>query len=400
MFKKTVNLFLVVLLLLTLSSFAAAQEDKPDISKLNNDLFSEALNDYNSNNFALAEEKFASLLNNEDLNEDLEFSVLYYSTMTAVKRNKTTEAIEYLDQFEKLGFQSAPLNWKIGKLFLNKNQQFDSADFNKALNYLEKANKLKIQKPEFKRDLAYAYLEDNQLTKAKDLYKNIVSENPTAADYINLAKINEKEGELNRAVTHYESALDLNSKESSLFLNLANLYQKLDNYEEAISIFKKGIELNKDFAPYYIGIGESYLKLDNLSEAKDALLKAVEINENSYYGYFMLGNIAREKGENSKALNYYSQSLKYNPNYVKAYLAEGKVHLKNEEFYRAISRFSLAVEKNPDYADSHYYLARAYYQADMLEAARSELRKTLHISDSYQEARDLLNRIEDELNID
>ena len=79
-------------------------------------------------------------------------------------------------------------------------------------------------------------------------------------------------------------------------------------------------------------------------------------------------------------------------------MGEGQLYLEREEYQNAISSFSTAVEKNPDYAESHYYLGRAYYKADMLEEAAEELRQTLHINDKFPEARDLLDKIEAELN--
>ncbi|MFN2340238.1 MAG: tetratricopeptide repeat protein [Halanaerobium sp.] len=398
MFKKTIFVMIIISLLFTVSSFALAQEGNAAPEKTAADIFTEALNDYNSENYALAEEKFNGLLESEELEEGLEFSVLYYSTMTAINRNQTTKAINYLERMNELGFQSGNLNWKVAELFLNKNNQFDSADFKEALKYLQIAEELGLSSDVFKRDLAYAYLENQELEKAEELYLEIIEKD--AADYLNLAKIKEKQDDLNQAVEYYESALELNGSQSSLYLNLGNLYQELNNYNSAVAVFNQGIKHKKDFAPYYIGLGESHIALENYDEAQTALERAIEINSNSYSGYYLLAKVAKEKGNLNEALNFYSQSLKYNPDYVEAYLAEGRIHLEREEYYRAISRFSLAVEKNPDYPESRYYLASAYYQADMLEAARAELRKALHINDNYQQARELLDRIEAELDID
>ncbi|PTX17157.1 hypothetical protein C7953_1919 [Halanaerobium congolense] len=57
------------------------------------------------------------------------------------------------------------------------------------------------------------------------------------------------------------------------------------------------------------------------------------------------------------------------------------------------------MKKNLEYTESRYYLGLAYYRADMLEAARAELRKALHINDNYQDARKLLDDVETELGI-
>lgn len=399
MIKKFGYLILVLSLLFSITGFALAQGVVVDSEKSPSEVFTEALNDYNQGNYALAEEKLNTLIENDKLDEGLEFSVLYYSTMTAVNRNQAAKAINYLERMNNLGYQSGKLNWEIGELYLNKENQFDSANFEDALKYLKIAEEEGIKELKFKRDLAYVYLENDNFDKAENFYLEIIKLDPTAADYLNLARIKEKEGSLNQAVEYYESALNLNGSQSSLYLNLGNLYQKVNNYNSAVSIYNQGIKMRDDFAPYYIGLGESYIKLENYDEAKSALEKAVEINSNSYYGYYLMGNLEKNKKNYNQALNYYGQSLKYNPNYVQAYLAEGQIHLAREENYRAISRFSLAVEKNLDFAESRYFLGLAYYRANMLEAARAELRKALHINDTYQEPRELLDKVEAELGI-
>lgn len=419
MLKKTLVLILLSITVFSLPLLAAVNEAPTEINdnsgqqksaeispkeaesesaKTEVDLFTDGLNNYNQQNFSLAEESFQTLLEERELDEGLKFSVLYYSTMTAVRKNETKKAVSYLEKLNQLGFQSARLNWEIAELYLNKNNQFDSADFSQALEYLKKAEELGAESPQFKRDYAYAYLENQEIEKAEKLYNQIKEKK--AADYLYLARIKENKGQLQQAVKYYESALELNSKQSSLYLNLANLYQNLDKHDSAAAVYKQGLKFKKDFAPYYIGLGQSYLALENYLEAEKMLKKAVEINENSYLAYFLLGNLAKEAENDNQALNYYSQALKYNPKYVEAFLAEGRIHLERKENYRAISRFSLAVEENPEHAESHYYLAKAYYAAEMLEAARSEFRRTLHLNDGFKDARKLLDEIEKELNID
>ena len=397
MFEKSLYFLLIIVLVFATPSIILAQNND-NISSSVEDIYSSALEDYNQENYNSAAEKFKDLLARDNLNEDLEFNVLYYSTMTAIKRYQTTQAINYLERFNQARFQNANLNWKIGELFLNEEGQFGSADFEKAIDYLKQAEELGLNKVPFRRDLAFAYLENKNFETAEKIYKEIIKENETGADYFNLARIKEKQGMLEEAVNYYENARKINGEPTALYLNLGNLYQKLENYNSAIKIFKDGIEKRNKFTPLYIGLGESYINLGNYTEAEKALKKAVEINDNSYYGYHLLGDIEKEKGNHGQAFTYYEQSLKNNPDYVKTYLAQGQLHLEREEYQTAISKFSIAVEKNPNYAKSHYYLGRAFYQADMLEAAAAEFRKTLHINDRFPEAKDLLEKIEKELN--
>lgn len=401
MFKKIIYLIIISLLLVSFSNLVLAAEKTNLSSESQNDLFLSALKDYKAENYALAEQKFIQLLKNDNLDSNLEFSSLYYVTKTAVYRNQIAKAVNYLNKMDKIGYKSANLNWELAKLYLNQKNQYDSADFKMALKYLKKANSLGANQIDFKRDLAYAYLENNELKKAEVLYKEIIGIKAQASDYLALAKINEKYKRLKKAINYYETALKLNNSESSLYLNLGKLYQKTKNNKAAVSIFKKGIKEEDKFTPYYIGLGESYIQLQDYSQAKKYLEKAIELNSNTYYGYFLLAKVEEKRGRLNLALNNYNQALKYNPNYVEAYLAEGQIYLKQKDYYKAISSFSLAVEKNKDYAESRYYLAKAYYQAEMLEAARAEIKKALHLSDNnYPKAKKFLAQIETDLNLD
>lgn len=396
MLKKLSYLILISLLIFSSSPIILAQNDQV-VNKSAEELFSTALEEYNNQNYKSAAETLDNLLNRNDLNDDLKFNVLYYSTMTAIKRYQTTKAINLLEQFNQAGFQNATLNWRIGELFLNKDGQFGSANFDKALNYLREAESMGLEKIQFKRDLAYTHLESQNLEKAEKLYNEVINQNAVSSDYMNLARIKEKHNQLQEAVKYYESARDTAGNKSGLYLNLGNIYQKLDNHDSAVAIYEEGIEMRNNFAPLYIGLGESYIKLEEYLEAENALEKAVEINDNSYYGYYLLGNLEKQKGNNSQAFNYYDKSLKYNSNYVNAYIAKGQLYIEIEEYQNAISSLSLAVEKNPDYAESRYYLGKAYYNAGMLEAAAAEFRQTVHINDRFPEAKELLEKIENEL---
>ncbi|RQD75711.1 MAG: tetratricopeptide repeat protein [Halanaerobium sp. MSAO_Bac5] len=386
------NILIFIFLISLIFSLNLTLQADSDLSS--EELFSQALKNYNQGNFAQADKEFSQLLSDYDLDAGVEFSSLYYLIMTAVKENRTLAAINSLEKFEELGYQSAALNWQIGQLFLNKAGQFDSADFGRAIDFLEKAQAMGLKSPAFKRDLAYAYRENKQSEKAIELYEEIIKISPTAEDYLNLAKLYENNNNLDEAIKHYETALNREQVPPSIYLNLAKLYQSLGDYSSAVKIYELGIETNPNFTPYYIGIAENHLALNNYAKAEKELNNVLTINKNSYHAYYLLGLIAQERKEYQKALDYYADSLTYNPDYVRAYLAEGKVYLEQEEFAQAITSFAMAVEKNPDFFESRYYLGLAYYNADQMEAAREELRKALHINDRFQKARDLLDKIE------
>jgi tetratricopeptide (TPR) repeat protein len=394
MIKKSRLLIILLILLipLTITADAVLAVENNDLNPSN--LFSEAVNYYFEQDYSSAAELFAQLLEFDNLDAQLRTDALYYSALTAVNNYDTSTALNNLRELEEMNYQSGRLYWNIGELFLNKDGQFDSADLNRALEYFDKASELGFNQTAFKRDYAYVYRELGELDKAEAIYFEIIDSNPIPQDYINIAGIMQKKGDLNKAVEYYETALNSDISSGSIYLNLAELYHEMGQYNSAVDIYKQGIKMQPNFTPYHIGLAESYLALENYSQAENSLLKAVELNPKGYYSYYLLGLVNKERGEYNRAFNYLSESLKNNPDYVKAYLAEGQIHLDNGDYYKAISSFLMAVEKNEEYAESRYYLGLAYYRAEMYEAARAQLRKALHIADTYSEARELLDIIE------
>ncbi|RCW89303.1 tetratricopeptide repeat protein [Halanaerobium sp. DL-01] len=384
--NKKLCIYLIILFFVF--SFSAEAQN------VNYNNFSGGVNLYYQGRYSEAEAIFSEILNDPSINHELKHDTLYYYTLTALDNNHTQLAIEQINTLKELGYENGRLYWKLGALFLNKDHQFDSASFDSALKNLQKASKLGVNSIPFKRDLAAAYTGLNEKEKAKKLYGEIISINPTVDDYLNLALLNKELGNLETAVKYYESALDIDSTRQTIYLNLGNLYQELNNYNAAVSIYKQGIKLQKNFTPFYVGLGESYIALEKYNEAENVLKQVIEINRHSYYSYFLLGMINRKLEDYDTALDYYDQAIKYNEDYVNAYLEQGKIYLNREEYYKAISKFSIAVGKNTKHAESHYYLALAYYGADMKEAAVAELKRTLHLNNKYPNARKLLNEIE------
>ena len=200
-------------------------------------LFSEALNSYYNQDYQKAVEGFENLLTVQNLNEEMMIDSHYYAAMASVELYNTQAALEHLHALEEVGYQNGRLYWNIGELYLNKDRQFDSADFETALRYLNTASDLGINSLSFKRDIAYAYRETGQIDKAEAIYSDILAENPTAEDYLNIARIKEEKGELNKAVEFYESALEKDAAVPSIYLNLAQLYYKLEYYNSAAEIY-------------------------------------------------------------------------------------------------------------------------------------------------------------------
>ncbi len=386
--KIIVMIALLLVFMVTIGGAALAADKTQSVS------FTEGLDEFYLSDFNQAYSIFSDLLDNEQLEHELKRDILYYQILTTINLKKINETKKLLNSYKKLGYQSGLIYWKLGNLYLNDDHYFDSPFYNEAKNYLEKAEMFGVRSSPFYRDLGTAYQGLGNMDKAASAFAKALSGNENSTDYLNLAILYKNSKQTKKAIEYFEKALKLDPTLEAIYLNLGNLYLELNQFESAISVLKRGIKINPDFAAYYSTMGHVYLQLEDYQAAADAYKKVIELNQHAYQAYYYLGKINIELKDFESAEYYFKEAVKYNQDYALAYIALGDIYLSWGENYKAIARYSTAIEKNPTYPDAHYHLAVGYYKSEMKEAAISELRRTLHLADEHQKARELLNQLE------
>src|SRR5690554_3535502 len=115
--KKLITV-VTLISLLSLSVFVSANENLlvEGISDFYNGLYNEAIN-----NFTL-------LLAKDNDNID----ALYYQTLAYLKLDEITKAKANIDLLNDEGYSFGTIHWRLGELYLNKNQSYDSPFYNEA----------------------------------------------------------------------------------------------------------------------------------------------------------------------------------------------------------------------------------------------------------------------------
>jgi Flp pilus assembly protein TadD len=73
-------------------------------------------------------------------------------------------------------------------------------------------------------------------------FSNAIKANPNSSEaHFCLAHTAQKEENFEMAITHFESALTLNSQDCGAFNNLGNCYDRLEKTTEAIEAYSKAI---------------------------------------------------------------------------------------------------------------------------------------------------------------
>jgi tetratricopeptide (TPR) repeat protein len=135
-----------------------------------------------------------------------------------------------------------------------------------------------------------------------NLAANAIKANPNSSEaHFCLAHTAQKEENFEMAITHFESALTLNSQDCGAFNNLGNCYDRLEKTTEAIEAYSKAIELDKDYIAAVYNRGNAFLKLGKEDLAYKDLSTAIELDANFYQAYYNRGTLLKRLGKSDQA---------------------------------------------------------------------------------------------------
>jgi tetratricopeptide (TPR) repeat protein len=125
---------------------------------------------------------------------------------------------------------------------------FTIRNFDKAMQYLDKAAVLEPKNPDI-----------------EILYGDIYSEKNNGS----------------AAATHYNRAIDLDKSSVRAIVSKGVLYKRSTNYQGAAEEFRNAIAIDPNFAPAHRELGEAYIKLGDLEKAKAEYKKYLELSSNN-----------------------------------------------------------------------------------------------------------------------
>lgn len=159
---------------------------------------------------------------------------------------------------------------------------------------------------------AFEYHNSGQLTQARDLYKEILANEPQNAEvwdllgvlYCQAQKYDDSENCIKKAISIDPRMYYLE--------NLASLYYSKGDFTQAISLYKDILEYSNTYENWF-HLAMSYKEIGDIENSKNAYNNALEINPNGYEAYFNLAYLAMNENDPYKAVEYYKKVVQLHP---------------------------------------------------------------------------------------
>ena len=190
-------------------------------------------------------------------------------------------------------------------------------------------------------------------------------------------------GQIDKAIAHYRTALEINPNYADAHDNLGHALAGRGELDEAIAEYRTALKLKPDFAEVRVNLGIALIGRGELDEATVHLRKALESLPDDVQAHISLGAVLARRRQYDEAIAHYRKALEIKPDYAEARNNLGLALTDRGELEEAIAQFLKALEIKPDYAEAHASLGLALADRGRLDEARAHYLKALDLASAH-----------------
>ncbi|AFZ36264.1 glycosyl transferase family 2 [Stanieria cyanosphaera PCC 7437] len=217
-------------------------------------------------------------------------------------------------------------------------------------------------------------------------YLQKAAQNPNSAEaQANVASIYAKEKQWQKAVAHYQKAIQLNPNFAGAYRNLARALTQSGKEDKAISFWLRAIQLEpqKIKAEEYLQLGNQFLKQRKSDQALALYRQAIQLQPSLGEPYLRLGELLNSAGQKQQALNCYQQGLKNSPNYAPLHYQIAQTYAEQQQWQKANAHYQAAIQLEPNYWEAYHYWGEALTKQQKWHEAISAYRHATEINSDF-----------------
>jgi len=189
-------------------------------------------------------------------------------------------------------------------------------------------------------------------TDLETLYRDTLVKNPQCfMAHNNLGSLLEKQGDLDRAKSHYVEALRIKPDFPQAHNNLASMLAAQGRIDQAITHYQEAIRLKPDYADAYNNLGVALGRKGDIVQAVAHYAKALQIQPDHVEAHYNLAVALDSQGQADKAVAQYAQTLRFDPGHAKAHNNLGLLLARMGRAAEAIEHYQQASNLKPDWPE-------------------------------------------------
>ncbi len=227
------------------------------------------------------------------------------------------------------------------------------------------------------------------------LWTDTLRKNPAAyMAHTNLGIILQQRGDVDGALAHYQTALQLKPDLFNAHYNAAIALDSKGLLLDAGRHYEKALDLRPDFANGHFNYALLLSKSKNHDAAAEHLLEVLQIMPNDNEARFKLGCVYSDAGKLDEAVREIKRALKAMPESPVIYARLAQVYYDMGDLDRADAFFRAALKRKSDYAYAHHGLGRTLERLGRTADAVTSYREALRLDPARSALRDHIAALE------
>ncbi len=174
------------------------------------------------------------------------------------------------------------------------------------------------------------------------------AENVIGHDHLGNAFI--RKGELDEAMVHYRTAVQLDPNYAQAHYNLGGALLKKEQVDAAIAEYETALQLDPAYVDAHNNLGNALLAKGRVNDAIAEYQSALKWKPDIAIGHVNLGNAFARSGRLNEASTEYREALRLDPAIAEAHYNLGKILLQKGEENEAFTHYQRAIELKPELA--------------------------------------------------
>jgi tetratricopeptide (TPR) repeat protein len=250
----------------------------------------------------------------------------------------------------------------------------------------------------FNNDAALAYRDRgavryalNDFKGAFNDYKEADKRRPDTPEILfGLGVTSDRLGDKDSAMTFYTKAIDLGTRDATVYLDQGLLFFEKHEIENAIKDYDSALILRKDFANAYVNraaarranndlAGVAYQHQKEFEKALADYRDAVRLKPDDVRAYYNLGEVEFKTGDPSAAIRNDTKAIELGVNTPEVFYNRGLAYAATKEFAKALEDFTAAISRKPEYGEAYYGRGLASYEEKHPELAIADYTKAIEL---------------------
>lgn len=223
-------------------------------------------------------------------------------------------------------------------------------------------------------------IEERRFDEAADELRQLLSANPRSyLGNINMGRLLEQNGQVERAIEHFEAAHAANPARAEAPLLAGKAYIAVKDFDRASESFEAALGLDPKQAAAHLGMAQVHFFRGRLEQAELCLEQALTLDPQLKQARTLQARIHNRRGNDGAAQQAIEDILVANPTGVRPLMALARMHLKSDRTNEALELLKTAAQEHQKNSQLWLLLGRAMLGADDYQGAEEAFTQALSI---------------------